>query len=86
MKDVRNVEYNRNRGVVSGMQLRKVYLVLHCRKRVLSGVQPTGQLHLGNYMGAIKNWVKLQDQYGKAAAHDSMAAELLASRQSSQHQ
>eukprot|EP00775_Hariotina_reticulata_P005134 gene5134-5374_t len=32
-------------------------------KRVLSGVQPTGQLHLGNYMGAIKNWVKLQDQY-----------------------
>jgi tryptophanyl-tRNA synthetase len=31
---------------------------------VLSGVQPTGNLHLGNYMGAIKNWVPLQDDYG----------------------
>ena len=35
------------------------------RKRVLSGVQPTGKLHLGNYMGAIKNWVGLQAQYGE---------------------
>lgn len=33
------------------------------RKRVLSGVQPTGRIHLGNYMGAIKNWVKLQEDY-----------------------
>lgn len=33
------------------------------RKRVLSGVQPTGRLHLGNYLGAIKNWVGLQEQY-----------------------
>lgn len=33
------------------------------RKRVLSGVQPTGRLHLGNYMGAIKNWVGLQEDY-----------------------
>lgn len=33
------------------------------RKRVLSGVQPTGRLHLGNYMGAIKNWVGLQEEY-----------------------
>lgn len=33
------------------------------RKRVLSGVQPTGKLHLGNYLGAIKNWVPLQDDY-----------------------
>ena len=31
------------------------------RPRVLSGVQPTGSLHLGNYLGAIKNWVKLQE-------------------------
>ena len=30
-------------------------------KRVLSGMQPTGQLHLGNYLGALKNWVSLQD-------------------------
>ena len=33
------------------------------RKRVLSGVQPTGSLHLGNYMGAIRNWVSLQELY-----------------------
>ena len=32
-------------------------------KRVLSGVQPTGGLHLGNYLGAIKNFVPLQDKY-----------------------
>jgi len=30
---------------------------------VFSGVQPTGNLHLGNYLGAIKNWVQLQEQY-----------------------
>jgi tryptophanyl-tRNA synthetase len=30
--------------------------------RVFSGVQPTGNLHLGNYLGAIRNWVPLQDQ------------------------
>ena len=35
------------------------------RKRVLSGVQPTGTLHLGNYLGAIRNWVNLQDLYGE---------------------
>lgn len=35
-----------------------------CRKRVLSGVQPTGTLHLGNYLGAIRNWVNLQELYG----------------------
>ena len=29
-------------------------------RRVLSGIQPTGQLHLGNYLGAVQNWVKLQ--------------------------
>lgn len=32
-------------------------------KRVLSGVQPTGTLHLGNYLGAIRQWVKNQDDY-----------------------
>jgi tryptophanyl-tRNA synthetase len=30
--------------------------------RVVSGIQPTGQLHLGNYLGAIKRWVKMQDE------------------------
>ncbi|KAF8751412.1 hypothetical protein HU200_012087 [Digitaria exilis] len=33
------------------------------KKRVVSGVQPTGMVHLGNYLGAIKNWVALQDLY-----------------------
>lgn len=32
-------------------------------KRLLSGVQPSGNLHIGNYLGAIKNWVTLQDEY-----------------------
>ncbi|CAL6396782.1 unnamed protein product [Bathycoccus prasinos] len=32
-------------------------------KRVLSGVQPTGSIHLGNYFGAIQNYVKLQDEH-----------------------
>ena len=33
------------------------------RARILSGMRPTGKLHLGNYMGALANWVKLQDDY-----------------------
>ena len=31
--------------------------------RILSGIQPTGNLHLGNYLGAIRNWVTLQEEY-----------------------
>lgn len=31
--------------------------------RILSGIQPTGHLHLGNYLGAIRNWVRLQDEF-----------------------
>ena len=33
------------------------------KPRVLSGIQPTGNLHLGNYLGAIKNWVAMQDSH-----------------------
>ena len=33
------------------------------KKRVLSGVQPTGNLHIGNYLGAIRNWVETQADY-----------------------
>jgi len=33
------------------------------RKVVLSGMRPTGPIHLGNYFGAVKNWVALQDEY-----------------------
>ena len=32
-------------------------------KRIFSGIQPTGNLHLGNYLGAIRNWVTLQDDF-----------------------
>ncbi|HKN85870.1 MAG TPA: hypothetical protein VJV04_03315, partial [Nitrospiraceae bacterium] len=32
------------------------------RKRVLSGMQPSGLLHLGNLLGALENWKALQDQ------------------------
>lgn len=34
-------------------------------QRVLSGMQPTGGLHLGNYLGALKNWVALQDRFAE---------------------
>ncbi len=33
--------------------------------RIVSGIQPTGNLHLGNYLGAIKNWVAMQDDPGE---------------------
>lgn len=33
------------------------------RKRILSGMRPTGRLHLGNYVGALENWVRLQKEY-----------------------
>jgi tryptophanyl-tRNA synthetase len=33
------------------------------KNRILSGIQPTGNLHLGNYLGAIRNWVALQEEY-----------------------
>ena len=33
------------------------------KQRILSGVQPTGNLHLGNYLGAIRNWVEIQSNY-----------------------
>ena len=32
-------------------------------QRILSGIQPTGDLHLGNYFGAIKNWVTQQGKF-----------------------
>jgi len=33
------------------------------KKRVFSGIQPTGDLHIGNYLGAIQHWVKMQHEY-----------------------
>jgi tryptophanyl-tRNA synthetase len=37
--------------------------MLSAKSVVLSGMRPTGKLHLGNYLGAIKNWIDLQDRY-----------------------
>ena len=36
---------------------------MHTSKRIFSGVQPSGDLHIGNYLGAIKNFVSLQKEY-----------------------
>ena len=33
------------------------------KKRLFSGIQPSGDVHIGNYLGAIKNWIRLIDQY-----------------------
>ena len=33
------------------------------RKKVFSGIQPTGELHLGNLVGALRNWAQMQDDY-----------------------
>lgn len=33
------------------------------KKRILSGMRPTGKLHIGHYVGALENWVNLQDKY-----------------------
>ena len=38
-------------------------LLASAKKRVLSGMRPTGKLHLGNYVGALANWVKLQETH-----------------------
>ena len=33
------------------------------KKKIMSGMRPTGKFHLGHYLGVIDNWVKLQDEY-----------------------
>ncbi|MDP6433560.1 MAG: tryptophan--tRNA ligase, partial [Candidatus Scalindua sp.] len=33
------------------------------KKRLFSGIQPSGEVHIGNYLGAIKNWISLLDKY-----------------------
>lgn len=40
-----------------------VFAPSHTRKRILSGNRPTGPLHLGNYLGALETWARLQDEY-----------------------
>src|ERR1035441_10113491 len=38
-------------------------MTISSKKRVLSGMRSTGKLHLGNYVGALENWVRMQDEY-----------------------
>jgi len=33
------------------------------KKRIFSGMQPSGEAHLGNYLGALRRWVGMQDEY-----------------------
>ena len=33
------------------------------RKRIVSGIRPTGDLHVGHYLGVLRNWVELQEEY-----------------------
>ncbi len=33
------------------------------KKKIVSGMRPTGRLHLGHYLGVIENWVKLQEEF-----------------------
>src|SRR5512139_4144483 len=37
--------------------------LLSMKARVFSGMQPSGNLHIGNYLGALKNWVRIQPEY-----------------------
>jgi tryptophanyl-tRNA synthetase len=42
--------------------------------RIVSGIQPTGNLHLGNYLGAIRNWVKMQDEIAAQGGNASISS------------
>src|SRR5207247_570986 len=43
--------------------LRDRFTVNQQSQYVLSGLRPTGRVHLGNYFGAVRNWIELQDRY-----------------------
>ena len=47
--------------------------------RVVSGIKPTGNLHLGNYLGAVKQWVAMQDEI-QAAGGEVIAAACIVDR------
>ena len=48
---------------IAGREALKTLMITDNKKIVVSGMRPTGRLHLGNYWGALKNWVDLQDKY-----------------------
>lgn len=49
--------------VTTGIQRSRGELQNPANRRVLSGMRPTGKLHLGHYVGALQNWVRLQNDY-----------------------
>lgn len=49
--------------VIHGFKSHRDLIKKYMKKILFSGIQPTGELHLGNYLGALKQWVALQDKY-----------------------
>jgi len=52
-----------NEGKPATSEKAKIASKLQAKKRVFSGVQPTGDIHIGNYLGAIRNWVNAQTEF-----------------------
>ena len=50
-------------GTSGAVDRSSISTLLAARKRILTGIRPTGPLHLGRYAGALENWLKLQDKY-----------------------
>lgn len=50
-------------GSVPGVAHRESRVICEVTMRIFSGIQPTAELHLGNYFGAIQNWVRLQEEH-----------------------
>lgn len=49
-------------GTSGAVDVSSILTLLAARKRILTGIRPTGPLHLGHYAGTIENWLKLQNQ------------------------
>ena len=45
------------------------------KQKIMSGMRPTGKLHLGHYLGVIDNWVKLQEEYEREWAEEKRLKE-----------
>jgi len=61
--DARNGNARRGQSSFGNKKANPLSVGTNGRLRILSGMRPTGKLHLGNLVGALQNWVKLQDEY-----------------------
>src|SRR5262249_48363994 len=52
-----------NKAKPAGSEQPNITSKQRAKKRVFSGVQPTGNIHIGNYLGAIRNWVNAQTEF-----------------------